>query len=883
MSQVTYRKYWDSLYNLAPMPLSTGFHLDSYEIIALLGAGGMGEVYRARDAALKRDVAIKVLPAEWSRDSERLRRFDLEAQAAAALNHPNIVSIFHVGRYDGSPYIVTELLQGETLRERLRKGPMRLREVLDHGVELARGLAAAHDAGIVHRDLKPENVWVTKDGRIKILDFGLAKLDPAKATSLDGPTASFQHESVPGHVLGTVGYMSPEQVRGEVADARSDIFGVGLVVYEMLTGKPAFRKATSAETMTAILNEDPPSVSQIAPSAPPGLQRIVNRCLAKKPAQRFQHATDLEFALEALSDSGTSSPVTGAHTAVSPVKWRWIAACAAVLAMVAAFIFWWTRAPEVPVVQGVTQLTDDGIAKQGTARLATDGPRVYFTEGAGGSYASIAQVAATGGLTSPLPGKIPSSLIAAISPDASSLLVGRNDEKIVLWTVPLPAGQPRSIGDIETDADPTYLPDGRILFIRGTDFYVAEKDGSNSHKLISTDSSLRNLERPTVSPDGTHIAFIAGGDNHVLVGTVMEINADGSGLKTIAKSTDDIYVCCPNWSRDGRYLIYTTARRESADLWAWPAKGGFMRGSQTPIRLTNGPLRFSQTASSLDGKQLFTVGTKNRGELVRYDSRSTEFVPVLSDISAFDVTYSVDGKWAAYLSYPEGDLWRSRADGSERMQLTYPPMKPHYPFISPDGKQVAFATNPEGQGYVISMDGGTPQQIGKIGSGRFLAPNWSPDGMHLAATVFDDQSGPALRLFDVQAGTFSPVFTSSGFSGNQWVSPNQVIADSAKNQRVMIFDVRTKTWSDLGVGEVSCFAHSLDYKYVYYVTVGPEPQAMRIRLADRKIELITSLKDFRWALGEGGHIQISVAPDGSPVFTRNIGTQEIYALTVKWP
>ena len=329
------------------MPLIAGFQLDSYEIIALLGAGGMGEVYHARDGALRRDVAIKVLPAEWSRDPERLRRFELEAQAAAALNHPNIVSIFHVGQYDGSPYIVTELLQGETLRERLRKGPMRLREVLDHGMELARGLAAAHDAGIIHRDLKPENIFVTKDGRIKILDFGLAKLNPAKSASLDGVTASFRQESVSGQVLGTVGYMCrPEQVRGEVADARSDIFAVGVVLYEMLTRKPAFRKTTSAETMAAILNEDPPSVSQVAPSIPPGVQRIVNRCLAKNPAQRLQHATDLEFALDALSDSGTGSQVTGSHATVSAVKRRWIAASAAVLAIVAAFILWWTRAPE---------------------------------------------------------------------------------------------------------------------------------------------------------------------------------------------------------------------------------------------------------------------------------------------------------------------------------------------------------------------------------------------------------------------------------------------------------------------------------------------------------------------------------------------------------
>jgi len=288
------------------MPLAAGTRLDSYEIVAPLGAGGMGEVYRAHDATLKRDVAIKVLPEYWSRDPERLRRFEQEAQATAALNHPNIVSIFHVGQFNGSPYIVTELLHGETLRERLRHGPMRLREATDVGIDIARGLAAAHDAGIVHRDLKPENIFLTKDVRVKILDFGLAKLNPAKSVSADGPTASFQQQTNPGHVLGTVGYMSPEQVRGQAADARSDIFAAGAVLYEMLTGKRAFQKATSAETMSAILNEDPPAVSQLAPSVPPGLQRIVNRCLSKNPEQRIQHATDLAFALEALSDSGST-------------------------------------------------------------------------------------------------------------------------------------------------------------------------------------------------------------------------------------------------------------------------------------------------------------------------------------------------------------------------------------------------------------------------------------------------------------------------------------------------------------------------------------------------------------------------------------------------
>jgi serine/threonine protein kinase len=237
------------------MLLVAGYRLDGYETIAPLGAGGMGEVYRARDTSLKRDVAIKVLPDYWSRDTDRLQRFELEAHATAALNHPNIVSIFHVGQYNGAPYIVTELLQGETLRDRLRRGPIRLREICDFGVNIARGLAAAHHAGVVHRDLKPENLFVTKDGRLKILDFGLAKLLQPQTVSEDAPTATIQHKTDPAHVVGTVGYMAPEQVREAIADARTDIFAFGVILYEMLTGRRAFQKDTSAETMSAILNE----------------------------------------------------------------------------------------------------------------------------------------------------------------------------------------------------------------------------------------------------------------------------------------------------------------------------------------------------------------------------------------------------------------------------------------------------------------------------------------------------------------------------------------------------------------------------------------------------------------------------------------------------
>src|SRR5215472_3216455 len=293
--------------------LARGTRLGDYEIQSLLGAGGMGEVYRARDLRLRREVAIKVLPAYVSTDPERLRRFEQEAMAAAALNHPNILAVYQMGTYERAPYLVSELLKGETLREQLRRGRIALKRANDDAIQLARGLATAHEKGIVHRDLKPENLFVTKDGRLKILDFGLAKLMQARDSSVNS-ALTVGEETEPGLVMGTPGYMSPEQVRGKGIDHRTDIFAFGAILYEMLTGQRAFQKPTSAETMTAILNEEPVSISQVAPQVPPAMQRVVQRCLEKNPDQRFQSASDLAFALEALSDSGALSATATAQS-----------------------------------------------------------------------------------------------------------------------------------------------------------------------------------------------------------------------------------------------------------------------------------------------------------------------------------------------------------------------------------------------------------------------------------------------------------------------------------------------------------------------------------------------------------------------------------------
>jgi serine/threonine protein kinase len=261
----------------------------------------MGEVYRARDARLDRTVAIKVLPTSFSADQDRLQRFAQEARAVAALNHPNILSIFDIGEQNGAPYVVCELLEGETLRDCLKRGPLSVRRSVDYALQIAHGLSAAHEKGIVHRDLKPENIFLTNDNRVKILDFGLAKLARPEASSDSADAPTMQAATEPGVVMGTVGYMSPEQVRGKAADHRSDIFAFGAILFEMLSGKRAFHGETAADTMSAILKEETPELSESARNVPPGLERIVRHCLEKNPTQRFQSAGDLAFGLEARS------------------------------------------------------------------------------------------------------------------------------------------------------------------------------------------------------------------------------------------------------------------------------------------------------------------------------------------------------------------------------------------------------------------------------------------------------------------------------------------------------------------------------------------------------------------------------------------------------
>jgi eukaryotic-like serine/threonine-protein kinase len=865
------------------MPLAPGTKLDGYEIHALLGAGGMGEVYRARDSKLKREVAIKVLPSYVSRDADRLSRFEQEAQAAAALDHPNILAVHQFGVFDGSPYLVSELLVGESLRQVLQRGPLPPRKAVDSAVQIAHGLAAAHDKGIVHRDLKPENLFVIRDGRIKILDFGLAKLIHAQADS-DGNAPTLTQGTDPGIVMGTAGYMSPEQVRGQTVDHRTDIFAFGAILYEMLSGNRAFHRSTSAETMTAILNDDPPAISQTGANIPPALQRVVHRCLEKNPDQRFHSASDLAFALEALSDSGSAPGVTANRATI--FRRLWMVGGAVAVAILAALVYFsWRIPPAVPQVESVTQLTDDGEVKDEFSSIDTDGARVYFTEKYGGNF-RLAQVAASGGPVAPVPTQIPAPFRATIAPDFSGLLVTEGPfDRHPLWFQPLPGGDPRRIGDFETQSA-AFTPDGKqIVYTDGATINIADRDGANAHKL----ADLPGWGFwPTVSPDGKKMRAIVAGPEYN--GSLWEVASDGNDLHRLATVPKELFdVAYGRWTPDGRYFLFANAHQGRTDIWAISEKPGLLsRAKPVSIQLTNGPLSCTLPTPSRDGKQIFARCAKLRGELVRYDRKLNQFIPFLGGISATDVAFSRDGAWVTYLSYPDQSLWRMRADGRDRVQLTYSPMIASHPKISPDGTRIVFAQSKKGSKsdlYMVEMEGRAPEKIVDEPTGA-LFPYWSPDGNFLAFNAAlpnkRTEMPMEIRVLDLKSGKVSVIPQSSGKIWPVWVTQETLVALADDSSKVSRYDFKTQAWSDLSDGPYSDCS-STDGKYVYCATMEPSsPATVRIRVTDGHLEPVADLSRLNRVVTYGSS-ELSLTPDGELLFTRDTGTQEIYALNVRWP
>jgi eukaryotic-like serine/threonine-protein kinase len=490
------------------MAINPGTKLGPYQIQSLLGAGGMGEVYRAHDSRLDRTVAIKVLPALYSEDRDRLQRFSQEARAAAALNHPNILSIFDIGDKDGAPYVVSELLEGETLRDCLKRGPLPIRKAADYALQSARGLAAAHEKGIVHRDLKPENLFITHDGRLKILDFGLAKLTRPETARESGDAPTIQAATEPGVVMGTVGYMSPEQVRGKPADARSDIFSLGAILYEMVSGKRAFHGETSADTMTAILKEETPELSETNRNVPPALERIVRHCLEKNPAQRFHSASDLAFDLESLTEVSAvksgSQQVPAAAEKTSTKKFAWAGAAALITIALLAIGWWWGHrgaSGPPPEYKQITFRT----GSIGNARFTPDGSIVYDASWEGGDRELY--MARTDDVGSRELG-IKNAELLAISKNGE-LAIRLNTKYLggyarfgTLARVSLSGGTPREVLDNVQDADwsPNSETMAVVRFMPETSHWRLEYPAG--HVLFET---INWISHPKISPDGKSV------------------------------------------------------------------------------------------------------------------------------------------------------------------------------------------------------------------------------------------------------------------------------------------------------------------------------------------------------------------------------------------
>jgi eukaryotic-like serine/threonine-protein kinase len=665
------------------MALNPGTKIGSYEIVSLLGVGGMGEVYRARDARLGRDVALKILPAAFARDEDRLRRFEQEARAVAALNHPNILAIHDVRQYDGTPYLVSELLEGESLRAMLDRGALPQRKAIDYGVQIAQGLAAAHEKGIVHRDLKPENLFITKDGRLKILDFGLAKF--ATKESEAGAAASnltLTHaQTDAGMVMGTASYMAPEQVRGDAVDPRTDIFAFGAVLFEMLTGQRAFGRETPAETMTAVLKEDPAELTNSGRPISPALDRITRRCSEKSPEQRFQSAKDLAFALEALSGSSYS---TAKQTAIAGAggKSRWMVAAACIfvgiLAAAGAYFAGRHGGDKPATFQHLT--FQRGYIKR--ARFAPDGQNIIYSAMWEGRPYEVFSMRVGDHTARPL--DLKNAMLVGVS-DSGELALLTKVRRIpmtpwmqvgTLARAPASGGTAREILEGVWDAD--ISRDGKEFAVVRSAGGPQQLEYPIGRVLFKTNGYISDVR---ISPDGKSVAFM----EHPLFGDdrgyVSLVDGSGNEKRLTGEAAGEEVLA---WSRDGSEVWYGgTGQETTGDRSVWAVK---LNGKQRQVFAVPDDTTVWDIAA--DGRLLFSHEKMAAAQIVASPTNTAEH-----DVSVMgfgiDGSLSEDGKAIAFseagaaVSVDYSVFFR-RLDGAAAVEIG----EGDTIGISPDGKYV---------------------------------------------------------------------------------------------------------------------------------------------------------------------------------------------------
>jgi serine/threonine protein kinase/Tol biopolymer transport system component len=723
------------------MMFAPGDHLGPYEVQSLLGAGSMGEVYRARDKRLGREVAIKVLPALGSADPGRLERFELEARAAAALNHPNILAVYDIGAHEGLPYVVSELLHGQTLREHLRSGPLPVRKAVDYAAQIAHGLEAAHEKGITHRDLKPENLWVAPGGRTKILDFGLAKLaDGAFPTGLaDASTQTPM--TTPGTILGTVGYMSPEQLRGLPTDHRSDIFALGAILYEMVSGTRAFRGETAADTITAILKESPPPLP-VDLKVPPALERIIERCLDKTPAARFQSAGDLAFALEGLSayaEHAAPQPPSRRPLGVS-LPWM-IAGLSAALAVVLGVV---ARRPSPGPVAAVYRssilppehVTFSTASPAGGLALSPDGRRLVFT--AQGSEGRVMLwVRSLDGLTAqPLTGT-DGAFYPFWSPDSASIAFFAGG---TLKRIDVAGGSPVTLCDTPRPsnlaAGGSWNRDGVILFAQATvPIYRVSAGGGTATPATTLDQQAGETQHwaPFFLPDARHFLYFA-------VGSPSGGPDDPNGVYVAALDAPERSLLLSGGSNakyaDG-YLIFPRERTLVAQ--PFNVNSLALTGDAVPIadQISVGGLSGRTGAFSVSetGVLAYQAAAGEVHSQLAWFDRSGNQVGTLGEHADYgDLELSPDrGQAAVSVLDPARrtrDIYLVDVARGVRTRFTFDPTDEQTAIWSPDGARLVFNARPRGYSDLYEKDAdGTSDQRPVLSDTRSKTPlSWSPDG-----------------------------------------------------------------------------------------------------------------------------------------------------------
>jgi Tol biopolymer transport system component len=732
------------------MGISIGDRLGRFEILGALGSGGMGDVYRARDPQLQRDVAIKVLPPAWSDDPARRHRLEQEARAAARLSHPNIITVYDVGVDEGRAFVVTELLHGETLRESMRGRALASSRAIDHAIQIASGLAAGHDRGITHRDIKPENVFVTRDGLLKILDFGIATRSAPGSPA--GGAATVTTDSVPiASIAGTVVYMSPEQARGLNADHRSDIFSLASVLCEMLTGSPPFRRDTGADTVSAILNEEPQGLTSAA-GVTPALERIVRHCLEKRPEDRFQNARDLIFALQSLSQP-SPAPVQGAPRH-SPVRRNAVAlaAAAVVAAAAAAGYLFGARTPAAssPTPEhGVRRLTELPGLEEFPA-ISPDGRAVAFTAAVNGKRQVFVRLLAGGpplAITKdPVDHEQP-----RWSPDGSSLVYFSRggDGEGAIWSIPALGGPPRRLmagiggADVSRGGRLTCfrLADGKIQLV------TAALDGSDVRVVLPSSAGYHRY--PRWSPDSRWIAFQRGDG---VRDDVFVVDAGGGEARRL--TNDRSVLAGLSWLPSSEGIVYASSRGTTVPylpsfrLWEARLDGSAARpvtaadaSYEQPDVHSTGLVSAARLRMRFDISR-FPVDGAASDNVKRAEQVTRQTGQVLTPTS------SPDGDEMAFLADHGGraNLWVMSTRGGELRQITFesdPAVAVGVPVWSPDGQSIAFVSSKGLSGYEFSLwavnpDGGNLRNMAALG----LGPAWSPDGRWL---YYSDTSAGSLK------------------------------------------------------------------------------------------------------------------------------------------